>query len=434
MKKTFILLMSMLFLTGTLAYVAYVNDFIELPYPKTDKENVSELISQNSPANQSTDNYAVSEETVQIEENHSDLSVTVSGSQDSVKVFQEEESSLLADKQQERYSYSRLTPEEQNLYNEILWAILEYQENVTLSTLDNNEIFKVFQCVLNDHPEIFYVDGYTYTQYTLADALKKITFTANYSLSQEEKEQRQQEIDNYVNQCIGDMPQGADEYTRVKYIYEYLIEHTEYDAEVEDNQNICSVFLDGRSVCQGYAKATQYLLEKVGIPATLILGTVKGGEGHAWNLVKIDGAWYYVDTTWGDASYQAISETDSYPEQKTPVINYDYLCVTTEQLCKTHTIDNVVEPPLCDSMEDNYYVREGLYITSVDEKQLTCIFQNSYAAGDTFVTLKCSSLDIYNELKEMLITNQAIFRYLNCPDKVVSYTNDEKQYTMSFWL
>lgn len=434
MKKTFILLMSMLFLTGTLAYVAYVNDFIELPYPQTDKENVSELISQNSPANQSTDNYAVSEETVQIEENHSDLSVTVSGSQDSVKVFQEEESSLLADKQQERYSYSRLTPEEQNLYNEILWAILEYQENVTLSTLDNNEIFKVFQCVLNDHPEIFYVDGYTYTQYTLADALKKITFTANYSLSQEEKEQRQQEIDNYVNQCIGGMPQGADEYTRVKYIYEYLIEHTEYDAEVEDNQNICSVFLDGRSVCQGYAKATQYLLEKVGIPATLILGTVKGGEGHAWNLVKIDGAWYYVDTTWGDASYQAISETDSYPEQKTPVINYDYLCVTTEQLCKTHTIDNVVEPPLCDSMEDNYYVREGLYITSVDEEQLTCIFQNSYEAGDTFVTLKCSSLDIYNELKEMLITNQAIFRYLNCPDKVVSYTNDEKQYTMSFWL
>ncbi|MDD6811261.1 MAG: transglutaminase domain-containing protein [Lachnospiraceae bacterium] len=434
MKKTFILLMSMLFLTGTLAYVAYVNDFIELPYPQTDKENVSELISQNSPANQSTDNYAVSEETVQIEENHSDLSVTVSGSQDSVKVFQEEESSLLEDKQQERYSYSRLTPEEQNLYNEILWAILEYQENVTLSTLDNNEIFKVFQCVLNDHPEIFYVDGYTYTQYTLADALKKITFTANYSLSQEEKEQRQQEIDNYVNQCIGGMPQGADEYTRVKYIYEYLIEHTEYDAEVEDNQNICSVFLDGRSVCQGYAKATQYLLEKVGIPATLILGTVKGGEGHAWNLVKIDGAWYYVDTTWGDASYQAISETDSYPEQKTPVINYDYLCVTTEQLCKTHTIDNVVEPPLCDSMEDNYYVREGLYITSVDEEQLTCIFQNSYEAGDTFVTLKCSSLDIYNELKEMLITNQAIFRYLNCPDKVVSYTNDEKQYTMSFWL
>lgn len=434
MKKSFILLMSMLLLTGALAYAAYAENIIELPYPMEDKEPINELMMQDYSANQPTDSYAVSEETVQLEEKNSDISVTVSDSLESDEKITEEDGSLLEENQQEYYAYSQLPSAEQNLYHEILWAISEYQENVTLSTLDNDEIFKVFQCVLNDHPEIFYVDGYTYTQYTLADALKKITFTANYSLSQEEKEERQQEIDNYVNRCIGGMPQGADEYTKVKYIYEYLIEHTEYDAGVEDNQNICSVFLDGRSVCQGYAKATQYLLEKVGISSTLILGTVKNGEGHAWNLVKIDGAWYYVDTTWGDASYQAVGGENSYPEQKIPTINYDYLCVTTEQLCKTHRIDNVVEPPFCNSMDNNYYVREGLYLTSVDEEQLKRIFQNSYEAGNTFVTLKCSSIDIYNELKEKLITNQAIFQYLNCPDKVVSYTNNEQQYSMSFWL
>lgn len=339
----------------------------------------------------------------------------------------------LRKQQRDCYAFGKLSEEEQQVYLEMLEALTDFRENVRLSSCDKELISRVFQCVLNDHPEIFYVEGYSYTEYTLGNLLKKITFTGSYSLGPEEVAEKQEQIDDYVNQCLAGMPAGADEYEKVKYIYEYLIHHTDYDASAKDSQNICSVFLEHRSVCQGYAKATQYLLNRAGIFATLVLGQVVGGEGHAWNLVRIDGEYYYVDTTWGDASYQAVGGSN-YPVEKIPTINYDYLGVTTEQMEQTHTPDNVVELPICTAIEANYYVREGAYFTEWDEEKIEKIFADSYEKGEAYVTLKCEGPDVYQKMRETLIGQQGIFRYLDAPDKAVSYVENEKQYSLSFWL
>lgn len=338
----------------------------------------------------------------------------------------------LREAQENCYAFGRLTKEEQDLYLEILDALLYFRENVKLSTCDKELISRIFQCVLNDHPEIFYVEGYTYTEYTLGTLLKKITFTGSYSISREEAEQKQVQIEDYVNQCLAEMPEDADEYGKVKYIYEYLIHHTDYDAAAKDSQNICSVFLERKSVCQGYAKATQYLLNRAGIFSTLVLGRVVGGEGHAWNLVRIDGQYYYVDTTWGDASYQAVGS--DYPAGKIPTINYDYLCVTTEQMEQTHTFENVVDLPVCTATDANYYVREGVYFEEWDEERVAKIFADSYRKREAYVTLKCAGEAVYQKMRKTLIEEQGIFGYLDCQGGSVSYVENEKQYSLSFWL
>ena len=140
-----------------------------------------------------------------------------------------------------------------------------------------------------------------------------------------------------------------------------------------------------------------------------------------------------MDTTWGDASYRMTTE-ESYEVNNLPVINYDYLCVTTEQLCKTHRIENVVSVPECTAVKDNYYVREGAYFTEYNEEQLTQFFEKSYAEGKEYITLQCADETVFSEMNEELITGQRIFEYMEANDGVIAYSQNEEQFSLSFWL
>lgn len=350
----------------------------------------------------------------------------------STGLSQEKKADLMR-QQQSLYAFSTLQVTEQNLYVEMLYALTHYVEEMEVSTTDTEEIDRIFQCVMLDHPEIFYADGYSFVKYTLGEEVKKITFTGTYLYSPEERQKREALIEERVSQILSRLPEEASDYERVKFVYEWVIHHTEYDREARDNQNICSVFLEGRSVCQGYAKAAQFLLQRLNLPSVLVIGTVDNAEGHAWNLVSVDNAWYYLDTTWGDASY-LVKQENPNPSEHIPDINYDYLCVTTGELQRTHSFSDLVPLPECKAMEANYYVREGAYFAEADWQQLENLAARYREEKRETLTLKCKTEEVYQEMMNELLEEQRIFDYLKPEGDSILYTDSPKQLSITFWM
>lgn len=336
------------------------------------------------------------------------------------------------------FAYDSLNEAERIWYQDIAECLGQMQEEVSLNRqgiklgMDETDIDRIFQCVLMDHPELFYVDGYSYTKYNRRDKIIAIRFSGNYAMDRTSAVTRKAEIEAAVTPLLTKAAGFSEDYDKVRYVYETIIKTTEYDLNSSDNQNIYSVFVNHSSVCQGYAKAVQYLLNQMGVECALVQGSVDTGEGHAWNLVKVNGSYYYVDATWGDASYQA--EDAGQAGEQVPDINYDYLCITTEQLLRTHILDSCVPMPACVDTKDNYFVREGALFTTYDREQMRSLFENAFAQQKREVTVKCSDIDCFRQILEAMTEGQEIFEYLEDGRDSVIYTHNEKQLSMTFWV
>lgn len=377
------------------------------------------------------------QETEEIESSEEAVSDTTSGEKDleaareNIGLTDENLASLEAE--QAGYYYYDLCDETQKVtYVEMYQTLLYQADNIKLTTTDADSLITVYQCVINDHPELFFLNGYTYTKHTINDVIKYITFTGRYLYTADEISARNAEIEASTSDILAQLSLEDNEYEISKAIYEYLIYNTEYGSESEDNQNICSVFLDHVSVCNGYAKAAQYLFEKMNIPCLLVNGEAGDGR-HAWNIVLLDGDYYQFDATWGDPSYYDELEGD----QQTPDIDYGYLNITTDQITRNHSIDTDYAVPLCVAQTDNYYQKEGLFFSSFDQSAVSQVLQQAEAQGDNEVTIQAADEDVYNNLYEYLITQQNIFQYFKATDSVgnysVAYTSNDTLFTLSFW-
>lgn len=298
----------------------------------------------------------------------------------------------------EEYYYMNLAEEFQETYREIYVHIMKNEDEGKLySRIASDDFWNVYYAVLADHPEIFWL-GPSAQIGELGLTGRVVSYDLETIIPKEARVSMQQQLEEAADACISQIDPGATDYQKIKYVYEYIIDTTDYDAGGADSQNIQSVLLYKKSVCAGYSKAFQYILNRMGMFCTYITGTIQDGGSHGWNLVRIDGNYYYVDVTWGDPVF-----VNRVEGSEDVVKNYNYLCCTEYDLFKTHVPDDWITLPQCTRDDYNYYRLNGQYYEVFDYDTIYSKLMESVWNGDASIEMKFGSSEAYEAAKREMV-------------------------------
>ena len=179
------------------------------------------------------------------------------------------------------------------LYDSLYFAALKGKTEVAIkeNTFTVDEASVVYSLMRNDHPEMIWIDpGFGY--YTYGE--KIISLLPKYNeLFENEKEI--EKFDKAVKKLIAGV--GGSDRDIALTLHDRLCERVVYDITADHCHDAYGAIVESAAVCEGYSRAYQYLLSLCGVEATTVVGEA-GGEGHAWNLVDMDGSWTLVDVTW----------------------------------------------------------------------------------------------------------------------------------------
>ena len=233
------------------------------------------------------------------------------------------------------YSYDALPKEgEKLLYNKILENCYDISPDPTEGrypmprielngySLSEAEVRTTSKALTDDHPEIFWLTG-TIGFYT-DESMTVIQTYSNFS--PEEVGTRVSAMRSAANAFYTSVPDGLSAFEREVMVHDFLIDHVEYDKNVDtinlDNNNpdtytAYGALVNKVSVCEGYVRAFQMLLNGLGVECVGVIGESQN-QMHIWNAVKLDESWYYVDPTWDD-------QEQTYARHLYCNVNKDYL-------------------------------------------------------------------------------------------------------------
>ena len=306
----------------------------------------------------------------------------------------------------QEYYFKQLTEEEQRVYRELLKGIRVREKEFYLTISDDDSIDRSYHAVLKDHPEIFWVHNREKIYKTTYSDSDYCVFTPGYTYTDGEIDEIQMAMEQSFQEVRALIPEDAGDYEKVRIVYTYVIDHTQYQTG-EDDQSIAGVFWKKSAVCAGYAGAVQYLLERLDIPCIYVDGSTKGStEGHAWDIVKIGQEYYYVDATNGDQPDFLNGDAAQLEEHKT--IIYDYLCPFPEEYEKTYTPSEELTVPACTAKDLDFYVLNQGYFEDYSWQDIYDYCKMRLDNGAAVVRFKFGSQEAFSEACQELLDDGVV--------------------------
>jgi len=294
-----------------------------------------------------------------------------------------------------QYYYEKLDDNDQESYRFIYYAFKTFQKEITIDNISLQQVEKIYNDVLMDHPEIFYVK----TSFRYIQKDNNIQIMPQYSYDKEEVKTYNQKIEKETQSIMKQANKETTSLNKMKIIYDYLIETISYQNN-DDDQNILSALIDKKSVCAGYAKAYQYLLLKVGIKSAYLTGTaIENNESHAWVMVCIQDDYYYSDPTWGDIEDKEMKHHC-----------YATFLMNSEEMLKCYKPSERYEKT--SSNEINYYQNIDCYMEEYDQSILSYAVKLGLKNETRIAEVKCANDVVYQQLKKNIKNSYLAYNVL----------------------
>ena len=284
--------------------------------------------------------------------------------------------------------FDKLGDDQKKGYNNILKSVYESEESlpekIEVPFMDADELSAVFEAIVYDNPDLMCFGR----DCSIVTEGKYCYFRPKYTMDLEEFTQKRIFMENMADEIIGQMSASFTAFERELFIHDYIIKNCRYSRDGNFNNLTYSCIVDGFASCEGYAKATKYLLEKAGIECYTVIGDASDDgrepESHMWNLVNIEGGYYYLDTTWDD------------PNTSSGEASHIYFNLTQSEIEKDHSNFPVYFE--CSAKKYNYFNATGSLFKTYrwsDYEKMISLLAKEAKKGNDFIEFKFTNKTAY---------------------------------------
>ena len=194
----------------------------------------------------------------------------------------------------EYFKKNILSEDSYYIYDELINASLNDSFNVSIKCNNSkcsNDFLNSYYALYLDHPELISFVGINYYRINRG----YIEYQNYGNLSKLKYFFGSRRIDRELDIIRSETKNMTDK-EKIIYVYDYVASHN-YDRVfkfTKSNQSAYSFFTGGKSVCAGFAKASQLIFQYIGINSYLVMS-----DNHMWNYVQYNGKYYIFDATMG---------------------------------------------------------------------------------------------------------------------------------------
>lgn len=312
------------------------------------------------------------------------------------------------------YYYYQLSNNAQKAYDEIKSAVLNGEKKVkTGYSLNKGDFNKIAELLILHDPETFNLKDIEATSVSN----RSITFKLSYRYTYESYKKMVASYEKKIDKILSRLDDDMTTYSKIKIIHDSIANSAVYDIDYKLSDTMYGTLVKGRAKCDGYAKTFAYVCGKAGICAVTVIGTdiySTDDSMHMWNKVYYNKKWYNVDVTWDD-----------------PVSNmkdnrkYDFFMLSDKDIGITHTEDNLsFEVPAANDSSKTYYKVYKKYAESLSDAKsiIKSELQKAVKKEKIFITLQCSTDEVYNSVYEYVLNTNEICGVLKNAEK--NYNSD----------